>query len=632
MKKKFLICLYLIVFIQAVIFVFNLLKLNINIKRDFLSKEEIFCETAIETIRIKEKASKSEILKCIKSENKIEIKENGVLLLQKDCFQCNYSFIEWHRNDFNYKKEKPAIEIKNGSHLDTTKEFFLIECIDNTGKTVLNNTFARIFKKINKQVKKQPINILFVGFDSISREGFLNHLPITSNYLVNEMKSNILTRYNIVGDGTPAALIPLLTSKHEHELPSTIKNNPNSNYLDIVYPMIWTNYSQLLNYSTLFVEDRPDIGVFNFRMKGFKKPPVDHYMRPLLLANLNRNKDCLNRNTNLKFYLNYLNDFIRLNKQKGFFGLQFIKEFSHDDYDRLNLIDSELFEFLNEFYLDESLSNNTILILFSDHGPRFTESRQSIKGLLNERNPFFSIYMPKLFNQRYPNEYNLFKNNLNKLITPMDIHKTLIHLLMLESNNQKIKLENDKRSISLFETNISYERTCQMAGIDIHWCSCLKRTKININQETFHNKSLIRITEYFIDYLNNDLLKDHLDKCSELKLDKIMTIYKLESFISNKTSSQVIEVEWPKHMKKQHMNKNPEEIKYGFTRYLFQVKTLPNNAEYEFTVNSEFEMKNHQNESLSLNKNTISRINKYSHQADCISQEYPDLRKFCFCK
>ena len=72
-------------------------------------------------------------------------------------------------------------------------------------------------------------------------------------------------------------------------------------------------------------------------------------------------------------------------------SLTFIKEFSHDDYDRLNLIDSELFEFLNEFYLDESLSENTVFILFSDHGPRFTESRQSIKGLLNERNPYFSL-------------------------------------------------------------------------------------------------------------------------------------------------------------------------------------------------------------------------------------------------
>ena len=60
---------------------------------------------------------------------------------------------------------------------------------------------------------------------------------------------------------------------------------------------------------------------------------------------------------------------------------------------------------------------------------------------------------------------------------------------------------------------------------------------------------------------------------------------------------------------------------------------MPNEAEYEFTVNSEFNLNSTEkfSNTFELNKNTISRINKYSNQADCISQQYPDLRKFCFC-
>ena len=74
------------------------------------------------------------------------------------------------------------------------------------------------------------------------------------------MKANILHGYNIVGDGTPAALIPILTSKHEDELPNTIKNTPNAMFVDEAYPFIWKNYSEKLGYATMLAEDWPNIG------------------------------------------------------------------------------------------------------------------------------------------------------------------------------------------------------------------------------------------------------------------------------------------------------------------------------------------------------------------------------------
>ena len=63
-----------------------------------------------------------------------------------------------------------------------------------------------------------------------------------------------------MGDGTPAALIPLLTSKHEHELPNTIKNTPKSYHVDEVYPFIWNNFTEKLNYATMYNEDWPQVG------------------------------------------------------------------------------------------------------------------------------------------------------------------------------------------------------------------------------------------------------------------------------------------------------------------------------------------------------------------------------------
>ena len=68
---------------------------------------------------------------------------------------------------------------------------------------------------------------------------------------------------------------------HEHELPNTIKNTYNSTFVDLAYPFIWKDFEKL-NYATLFGEDWPLIGTFQYRMKGFSKPPTTHYMRLIL--------------------------------------------------------------------------------------------------------------------------------------------------------------------------------------------------------------------------------------------------------------------------------------------------------------------------------------------------------------
>lgn len=73
--------------------------------------------------------------------------------------------------------------------------------------------------------------------------------------------------YNIVGDGTPQALIPILTGKTELELPDTRKRIPNSNFVN-VYPFIWKDFKEA-GYVTAFFEDLPEQGTFTYRLKGF---------------------------------------------------------------------------------------------------------------------------------------------------------------------------------------------------------------------------------------------------------------------------------------------------------------------------------------------------------------------------
>jgi hypothetical protein len=55
------------------------------------------------------------------------------------------------------------------------------------------------------------LNVLIIGLDSLSHLSFQRLLPETYRLLRDELDFTILNGYNIVGDGTTAALIPMLT-------------------------------------------------------------------------------------------------------------------------------------------------------------------------------------------------------------------------------------------------------------------------------------------------------------------------------------------------------------------------------------------------------------------------------------
>ncbi len=54
------------------------------------------------------------------------------------------------------------------------------------------------------------LNVLMFGFDSLSRMTFMRQLPKSYDKLMS-LDAIVLEGYNVLGDGTPQALIPLLT-------------------------------------------------------------------------------------------------------------------------------------------------------------------------------------------------------------------------------------------------------------------------------------------------------------------------------------------------------------------------------------------------------------------------------------
>ena len=265
-------------------------------------------------------------------------------------------------------------------------------------------------------------------------------------------------------------------------------------------------------------------------MKGMSKPPTDHYPRPYYTAlrkldAQSQNGYCAGGRTDLQFVLDYSKDFMQTYKKSGFFGFEFLAQYSHDSSKHISWMDDELVKFLEEFKADESISSNTILVLFGDHGPRFSKLRKSIKGLIQQRNAFFSVYLPPLFKSRYPNEYENLKANNDKLATPMDIHATLMNLINLEKGSNEKSSSIEKRDKSLF-SKLSVDRTCDEAGIEPHYCACMKRTQLKPDGK------LTKLANKFVIYINEVMLKNHNDICQKLELNKIDNVYLLETSIN----------------------------------------------------------------------------------------------------
>jgi hypothetical protein len=301
-----------------------------------------------------------------------------------------------------------------------------------------------------------------------------------------------------------------------------------------------------------------------------------------------------------------------------------MNEYSHDSTQNLNTIDNDVKNFFKFFHDDQGLRENTILILMADHGPRFSHIRKSVIGLLRERNPFFAVYIPEKFKQKYPNEYKKFEENYNKLLTPMDIHRTLVDLISLEKTG-KLSEINDGRALSLFD-QISDERTCDQAGIDQHWCACMKRTELEIDNH------LVEIANQFVNFLNDVVLKDHMDKCVKLGLDQINRVDELETYIStDKRKRSTRRKSLFKLIFGTRLLEEPK-IEKDFKKFFFQITTSHNmGGIYEFTATDEFDF-NTGKTKITIDEKTISRVNMYGNSSHCIYDDFPDLRKYCFCK
>lgn len=289
---------------------------------------------------------------------------------------------------------------------------------------------------------------------------------------------------------------------------------------------IWDQFHDV-GYVTAYGEDDVRIHTFNYKKYGFNKPPVDYYMRPYMMAaealltqTYQRdvgNLRCLGYAHDFEYIYSYSLEFARQYRNDSFFGLFWINTHSHGtNISITSSVDTYILEYLERF-VSQGTMDNTVVVLFSDHGIRFGPSRSNSLGWLEDRLPFLFIWLPPYLRQSHPEFVEALQLNRNRLTNPFDLHLTLKHLLSLSNRINELELggaQDCPRCQSLL-LPVASNRSCGDVAIPQPWCSC--GPYLTANETTNLNKNQ---ANQVIEKIN----KLPFDHCAKLTLKHIVKV------------------------------------------------------------------------------------------------------------
>lgn len=501
--------------------------------------------------------------------------------------------------------------IEFSTHIQVMDEFVKVTC-GHDYNTIYQEFFLFALKKElilhtedssdiqnSSEVQKTTTgyNVIVMGIDAISRLNFYRTMPKTLAFLKRKGAIELLG-YNKVGDNTFPNLTPMLLGVKDTELKKTCWPHLTSSFDNC--PFIWDAYKEA-GYYTALGEDSASLGTFNFGKLGFLGTPTDYYIHTFMSEAemyVGNKKDynaflCMGNKHFYKVLLDYIQTLTTILRSSKLFGFFWEVTFSHDYLNYPMLMDSS-YEMLLRNLEDSKYLDKTVFILLSDHGIRWGDIRYTKQGRLEERLPFVHILLPKSFKEKYKQAYQNLKLNSRRLTTPFDIHATLADLVNLnELKDERIKSRSNKAyahdiSISLF-TPLPKNRTCKIAGIDDHWCTCHNSHKIP-SDRTDAQEAAVHLVRHL-----NLLLRDH-PQCARLTLAEVIEVTEMVV-----TASHENEEDWRDIM--------------------VVVRTSPGGGVFEATLR-------HDNQEWTL-AGTVSRLNLYGNQSRCV--HHYQLKLYCYC-
>lgn len=515
-----------------------------------------------------------------------------------------------------------------------------VRCANFLGVPIYSNIHAVIqplrqdANKLPQEFQAQPPmpNVLVFGLDSVSRLSMMRLLPKSYEFLVNQLGAVVFRGMNKVGDNTFPNLVALLTGRTAYR--QLHHPGPNGASFDS-FPFIWKDFAEA-GYETLFAEDFPEYGLFNYLARGFDRPPTDCYLRPFWLAveesflMKSSSSLCFGNVQKHMLQMEYLHRFLDRSKKNGnrpYFAFSFLVEISHEYMHQVAAADDDFVNFLSALKTGGHL-DNTFLFFISDHGHRFDSIRQTFVGRLEERLPFFAVRPPsrddwlKKTGGKLPNATEFLQtliSNSGRLTSPYDTFETLRDVLSLGRLGNFADKPVSDFGISLLR-KIPANRSCEQAGVPSQYCACDAEEPLEVSSSLVHAAAVAAVDRV------NSLIETGLghvsNRCASLRLRRIhdaREIFSSQATMSSGSNKVVVPVSY--------LNSNasvPSPKETGAVRRLrVTIEVDPSAAMFEATLVVDIG-----GTSFHVFED-ISRINKYGNQSACI--EHDILRKYCYC-
>uniref|UniRef100_T1GQV0 Uncharacterized protein n=1 Tax=Megaselia scalaris TaxID=36166 RepID=T1GQV0_MEGSC len=485
----------------------------------------------------------------------------------KDDFKnlnCSYQkFFKYGDYGEYVSYESPIFFNKNIDIPETIDQIY-VTCRENF-REIYKNAYALMhYKKTPKPKVSDPISVVIVGIDSISRSSLIRNMPKTWNYIKSSKHWYHFNGYNRVGAVTYSNVIPLLAGQRVTDDASSCKAIDYEGIDDC--PFIG---------NSLEIWDIYDI--FEHATRGFKDPPTDHYLIPFFDLIQERldivdNQFCVGYKHGAEYVLDYLIDFVRLYRSSPYFGFFWMNTFSHDDANAAFTMDDTVMKYLQS--LEHELKHqNTVVMFLSDHGLRYGPARQAKIALFEENLPMLNLWLPpSLRNNSIVENITL---NTQRLVSTYDVYKTIFHLLEMSKFDVEDKLLTDCPNCQSILKPIASIRTCADAGIPSPFCSCNDYEAIAVESDF-----IISMSREIVMFMNN--MKDthkngtFSDKCKDLSLGQIKDAHiyktKIEHDLSLLTTGE-----------KEFIEEVSKEIKAAESLFI-SFETDPNKAQFEVII------------------------------------------------
>ncbi|XP_066923745.1 uncharacterized protein [Clytia hemisphaerica] len=460
------------------------------------------------------------------------------------------------------------------------------------------------------------LNVMYLMIDSISRASGQRYLNETYKMLEEDPNSVIMKGHTIVGDGTTAQVLAILVGEQERHLPEARRGHNFSKPVDN-WPWIWKEYHQK-GYVSVFGEDDAGIGTFNYRLNGFNNTPSNKYLRPWYIEidtqirwSKKFSTDCSH-----KLAFQYLKDlYYEYQQEKKF--IFHASNLGHNEPALATSMDNDLKQLLKYMNKTGAL-DNTVLVIFGDHGDRTAAFRKTMQGKLEERLPFVSITVPSRMRNKFPMEFKNLVKNSEILTSHYDLYATNLHL----ANFPELPLKQHRYGKSLFTDITALQRECADAGVEETWCPCVSYEMVDKNNDIVLQMAY-QVVEKFNQYLRENPTVSQ--KCEQLVLDEVLRVRKVT------TSKQVEYFVTTENSECDgcgiQLNQTASFVNQKF-ELLIQVK--PSDGQFEMLVDY-----NSMTNRIEVGEDfvqRVSRINRYGDQPKCVQRQYPYHRAFCFCK